>query len=246
MIKVTALWRHPIKSIGREVLERVTLTRGQSMPYDRLWAIAHDAAKVEGDDWATCQNFNRGAHSPLLMAITTTLDETSETVTLRHPDRPDLTLQPDTNDAALIAWLRPLVAPDRAQPARVFRLDGRSFTDTPYPSVSLCNRASHNAVEELSQSSLQTERWRGNIWLDGVSAWEEFEWLGRYLRIGTVLLKVEDRIRRCKATTANTDTGIRDVDTLKALNKLGHQDFGIYATVTQTGEIAVGDQLELV
>lgn len=246
MMRVTALWRHPIKSHGREALSHVTLTQGQAMPYDRLWAIAHDASKADGSQWAACQNFNIGAKSPSLMAITATLDETTETITLRHPDQPDLTVQPDTQKALLLDWVRPLASPDRPLPAQVFRLDQRGFTDTPFASVSLNNQASHAAVENLTQSPLQTERWRGNIWFEGAAAWQEFEWPGRALRLGTAILKIEDRIQRCKATTVNTDTGLRDIDTLKALNTLGHQDFGIYATVLQTGNVAIGDQLELV
>lgn len=245
MIKVTALWRHPIKSHGREALERVALTEGQSMPFDRLWAIAHDAAKADGTEWAACQNFNRGAQSPLLMAITATLDEATQTIALSHPNQPDLTVQPDTQSAKLLEWVRPLADPNRPQPAQVFRLENRSFTDTPFPSISLCNSASHTAVEELTQAPLQQQRWRGNIWLEGVPAWQEFEWMGRDLRLGTAILRVQERITRCKATTANTDTGQRDIDTLKALNTLGHQDFGIYASVIQSGDVALGDQLEL-
>jgi uncharacterized protein YcbX len=245
-MKVTALWRHPIKSHGREALELVTLVSGQSMPYDRLWAIAHDVTQADGTEWAACLNFSIGSKSPALMAITATLDEESETVILRHPNQPDLTVQPDTESAALLEWVRPLADPKRPQPARVFRLDKRGFTDSPFASVSLCNSATHAAVEVLTKSPLQQERWRGNIWYDGTEAWEEFEWIGRKLRIGTALLRIEERIRRCMATTANTDTGIRDIDMLKALNTLGHQNFGIYATVIQTGVVALGDQLELI
>lgn len=246
MIKITAIWRHPIKSHGREALERVTLIKGRSMPYDRLWAIAHDAAKIDGTEWAACQNFSTGSKSRALMAISATLDEASETITLRHPDRPDLTVQPDVDSARLVDWVRPLIDADRAQPAQVFRLDGRGFTDTPYASVSLCNYASQTALEKLADAPLQSGRWRGNIWFEGAPAWEEFNWIGRELRIGTVRLKVEDRIRRCMATTANPQTGLRDVDTLKALNMLDHQDFGIYASIIETGDVACGDQLELV
>ena len=54
------------------------------------------------------------------------------------------------------------------------------------------------------------------------------------------------RITRCLATTVNTDTGARDVDTLAALDQLGHRDFGVTLTVTTGGEIAVGDELELI
>lgn len=245
-MNVTALWRHPIKSHGRESLTRVSLTEGRAMPYDRLWAIAHNAAKADGTGWAACQNFNRGAQSPRLMAITATLDEATETLTLNHPDQPDLTVRPADEPDRLLDWVRPLADPERAQPNKVFRLDHRAFTDTPFASVSLCNTASHAAVEGLAQLLLQQQRWRGNIWFEGATAWQEFGWLGRDLRLGTAVLRVEERITRCKATTANTDTGVRDVDTLKALNTLGHQDFGIYATVIQSGDVALGDQLELI
>jgi uncharacterized protein len=40
--------RHPIKSHGREEMGRVTLTAGACLPYDRHWAVAHDAAKLTG------------------------------------------------------------------------------------------------------------------------------------------------------------------------------------------------------
>jgi uncharacterized protein YcbX len=245
-MKVTALWRHPIKSHGREALERVTLTQGRAMPYDRLWAIAHDAAKADGSEWAPCQNFSIGSKSPLLMAITARLDEATETVTLSHPSQPDLTVRPDTETAKLLDWVRPLADPNRPQPAQVFRLDHRAFTDTPFASVSLCNATSNTAVEALTNTAVQPQRWRGNIWFNGATAWEEFDWIDRDLRIGSAVLKVQARITRCKATTANTDTGLRDVDTLKALNSLGHQNFGVYATVIQSGDVTLGDQLELI
>ncbi|WP_299414466.1 MOSC N-terminal beta barrel domain-containing protein [uncultured Sulfitobacter sp.] len=245
-MKVTALWRHPIKGHGREALPRVTLTEGLSMPYDRLWAIAHDAAKAGSSEWAACQNFSRGAKSPALMAISSSLEEASETLTLTHPDLDDLTVQPDADPKALLDWVSVLVDDSRAQPVRILRLDGRGFTDTPFASISLCNHASHTAVEALSQSPLQVERWRGNIWFEGAPAWAEFDWIGRDLKLGTSRLRVEARITRCLATTANTDTGVRDVDTLKALNMLDHQDFGIYVTVIQSGDVTVGDELELI
>ncbi|MGB5864909.1 MAG: MOSC domain-containing protein [Sulfitobacter sp.] len=244
-MKVTALWRHPIKAHGREPLQHVMLTAGETIPYDRLWAIAHDAATTTVGEWVSCQNFSRGAKSPALMAITAELDEASETITLRHPDAEDLVVRPDVAPDALVSWVRPFVDQSRAQPMRVFRLEGRGFTDSPFPSISLCNHASHAAVEALSGSRLQRERWRGNIWFEGAPEWTEFDWLGHELKLGSARLHVKERVTRCLATTVNTDTGVRDVDTLKALNTQGHQDFGVYATVIQSGEVAVGDTLEL-
>ena len=160
------------------------------------------------------------------MAINARLDETTETITLSHPTQSDLTVQPDSDPAALLNWVRPLADSNRAMP--------------------LCNHASHSAVETLTDAPLQNERWRGNIWFEGVPAWTEFDWIGREAMLGTVRLKIEERITRCLATTVNTDTGVRDIDTLGALKTMGHQDFGVYARIIETGQVAVGDQLEII
>jgi uncharacterized protein YcbX len=40
-------------------------------------------------------------------------------------------------------------------------------------------------------------------------------------------------------------SGIRDVDTLKALNSRGHQDFGVYAIIKKAGILALGDKVEI-
>ena len=39
------LWRHPIKGHGVEAVGAVTLAAGATMPWDRVWAIAHEAAR---------------------------------------------------------------------------------------------------------------------------------------------------------------------------------------------------------
>ena len=65
---VTDIWRHPLKSHGREALDSVTMIAGQTMPGDRVWAVAHDASKADGSQWAPCANFTRGAKAPQLMA----------------------------------------------------------------------------------------------------------------------------------------------------------------------------------
>lgn len=245
MSKVVAIWRHPVKSHGREALERVALTQEQSMPYDRVWAVAHEDSKAVVGAWAACVNFNRGAKTPALMAITCELDEASETLRFRHPDRGELSVNLDRDAAAFLDWVAPLCDPARSAPGAVLRLDARSYTDTDFPSISLCNTASHHALEEIAGHSFAPERWRGNFWLDGAAPWEEAGWIGREARLGTARLRIEEQITRCMATQANTDTGVRDLETLAMLNGLGHQEFGVYARVIASGEVAKGDRLVL-
>lgn len=245
MATVAALWRHPIKGHGRETLDRVTLTEGQTMPFDRRWAVAHEMARADGSEWAPCAEFSRGAKVPALMAINATTDEAAGTVTLTHPERPDLTFDPDTEDRAFLDWVRPLMPENRAQSTRIVRVEGRGMTDTDFPSISLINLASNEALAEKMGQDLSPLRWRGNIHLTGLPAWAEFDWVGKTIRIGTAELEVREPIVRCLATTANPATGERDADTLGALDSFcGHQDFGIYAVVTKTGDITTGDTVE--
>ncbi|WP_299943304.1 MOSC N-terminal beta barrel domain-containing protein [uncultured Ruegeria sp.] len=240
---VTSLWRHPIKSHGRESLDHVTMTPGQTMPGDRVWAVAHEASKADGSEWVSCANFSRGAKAPLLMAIWAKLEDDS--VTLRHPDRPDLTFKPDTQQDAFLDWVKPLMPADRAASTRIIRVPGRGMTDSPFPSISLCNVASHRAVEQKLGCDLSIARWRGNIWFDGLPLWEEFDWLGRNIRIGEAIFHIRERITRCLATTANPETGERDADTLGALSSWDHQDFGVYAEVLEGGTIRTGDEVQV-
>lgn len=120
------------------------------------------------------------------------------------------------------------------------------MTDTNYPSVSLMSVASHTAVSDAMGIPLAQERWRGNIWLDGLTPWAEWDWIGREITIGTAILRVREPIKRCKHTTANPITGQRDADTLAALrDNWNHQDFGIYAEVVQGGKVCLGDTAEV-
>jgi len=214
------------------------------MPFDRLWSVAHDAARVEPGVWSPCQNFSRVSKAPALMAVTIRLDEATETVTLSHPDRPDLTVNPDSDPDALIAWTVPLVPQNRALPSHVMRLDGRGYTDSDFASVTLCNMASHHAVETHLKEALSIHRWRGNIWFDSQEPWVEFDWIDRDVRVGDSILRPLERTDRCLATTTNPDTGHRDIETLKALQSFGHQDFSVRARVIEGGTIRPGDKVE--
>ena len=244
--RIAALWRHPIKSHGREALTRASLTQGQTMPWDRRWAVAHEMANVDGATWVPCNNFSRGAKAPGLMAITATSNEVAGTLELSHPELGQLRFDPDTENAKFLAWVNPIMPQNRAQSAQIVRAETCGMTDTDFPSVSLLNLASNNALSEVMDTNLSMDRWRGNIHIQGLSAWAENDWIGKTLKIGTAELAIREQITRCLATTANPETGIRDADTLKALkSSFGHQEFGVYAVVTCSGDIAVGDTIEV-
>ncbi|SEV97397.1 hypothetical protein SAMN05444851_0629 [Aliiroseovarius sediminilitoris] len=249
MAHVAEIWRHPIKSHGREPLLHVTLRADECLPYDRHWAVAHEATKLEHSNrWVPCSNFSRGAKAPSLMALEASFDAASNTVTLTHPSQPGVTFNPDRAEdhARFIEWVIPLCPANRAAPVRIVKAD-RGMTDTDFPSVSLINLASHAAVEKQLGQELSPLRWRGNLFLTGFDAWEEKDWVGKTVRVGEVEIEVREEITRCLATAANPRTGQRDADTLGALNQgWDHQEFGVYGYVTKPGRVHVDSPVEVI
>lgn len=248
--QVREIWRHPIKSHGRERVAEVTLAEGAALPWDRRWAVAHERScfDPERPRWQPCREFSIGAKSPRLQAIGAVVDPARGRLTLSHPDREDITIDPDDDGDAgrFIQWVMPISNGNRLLPARLVRAGGQAMTDTDFPSVSLINLASHRAVEAQLGRALSPLRWRGNILVEGFDAWAEMDWPGRRIRLGAVEMEVVEPIRRCMATTANPETGERDADTLGALNAgFGHQDCGVYARVTRGGPLREGDKIEV-
>ena len=120
------------------------------------------------------------------------------------------------------------------------------MTDTDFESVSILNLASNAALGAQIGADLGLDRWRANLWLDGMDAWAECDLIGRELTIGAARLRVVEPIGRCRATMVDCATGQIDHDTLKALRTArGDTNFGVYATVIQSGPIRAGDSVEI-
>ena len=240
-IRLAHICRHPIKASGREQLASVRLSAGQGLPFDREWAIAHEAARL-APGWNPCMNFTRGAKAPALMAVTARLDETARQVTLAHPAAGEITVAPDdpADQARLVAWAGPLIPAGRARPVSVVR-GGVAMTDSDFPSVSVLSLSSLSELSGRMEMDLSIHRWRANLWLEGAYPWAEWGWIGQRFRLGDAVLEVVERITRCAATTVDPGTGVVSGNTLAALETgYGHKDFGVYAKVIEGGGIALG------
>lgn len=245
--RVAQLVRHPIKSAGFEPVAEAVLTEGAAFPFDRVWAVAHAAARLsDPPTWAPKLQFLRGWGSAELMAISCRSDTGAGAVTLRHPRRPTETFRPDApEDAArLIDWLRPLWPENRPEPARVIRVPGQAMTDQDQPLVSINSVASLADLSARMGRDLSPHRFRGNIWVEGWAPMAELDLIGQEISIGQARLRIEAPIDRCRATGANPETGEQDADTMGALEGgYGHTDFGVFARVVAGGRIAVADEV---
>ena len=243
---LTRITRHPIKGHGREDLASVSLSPGACLPWDRHWAVAHEAAKLV-PGWNKCANFARGAKAPQLMAVTAVLDEARAEVTLAHPIQGTIRFRPDDPQdlPRFLDWVAPLIPAERAAPTKIVSADV-GMTDSPFPSVAILSDSSLADLSRHLGQPLAHDRWRGNLWIEGADPFAEFDWIGRQICIGQSVLQIKERITRCVATMVNPTTGERDADTLGVLESTyGHQDFGVYAVVVEGGPVALGDPWRL-
>ncbi|KGB81379.1 molybdenum cofactor biosysynthesis protein [Rhodovulum sp. NI22] len=243
MARLAQIRRHPVKGIAQEEIAATTLCPARPLPLDRAWAVLTGEAGDTGQ-WQPRRNFAQCAAAPRLMAVSARMS--GARITFSHPERPEITIDPDNDGAQLIAWIAPLCPADRPAPTRLVRAPEQGMTDAPFASVSLMSLASLRAFSQEIGQPLDPRRFRGNLWLDGSAPWAEFDWIGRTLRIGTAELEVVERIERCRATEASPVTGQRDAPTLRVLQDAwGHRDFGVNARVVTGGRIAVNDPVEV-
>lgn len=113
---------------------------------------------------------------------------------------------------------------------------------------------STSALDELerraraagSESVFDVRRFRPNLLVQSTEpGFVEDAWCGRELRIGTVRLKVEMRCPRCIMTTHGFLDLPRDPRVMRALVQHHEGDLGVYASVLEAGEIAVGDTVRV-
>ena len=157
--------------------------------------------------------------------------------------------------AAVEAYVRTLdVGPDLTRPGRTpFRVAGDGvtprFQDCSAGRITLHSRASLRALAaSLNDPALDELRFRSNIAIDGIEAWEELGWSGRTLHVGEVEFEVFAPAVRCLATHVDLRRGVRDHDmlnTLPGLNGLEKPSFAISLLPRNEGAIRLGDPVRV-
>ena len=113
-------------------------------------------------------------------------------------------------------------------------------------SISLINTKSVEDFQNKTNQEIETQRFRGNIFVDGVDAWEERNWIGKIIKINDISFKVEKNIPRCVAINLKPNTDDNSLNLLQSLKKTyNHFDMGVYLTALDDGSINIGDKISL-
>jgi uncharacterized protein YcbX len=87
-------------------------------------------------------------------------------------------------------------------------------------------------------------RLRPNIVIGGVAGLAEREWAGGRLRIGRVLIGVQDLRQRCIMTSFDADTLVQKMDITGSIFRRFGGTLALDCFVVEQGEIAVGDPVQ--
>ncbi|MEO1198460.1 MAG: MOSC N-terminal beta barrel domain-containing protein [Pseudomonadota bacterium] len=250
-ITVTSLMRYPVKGFTGETLDSVRLETDGIMPFDRAYAIENGPSGFATDAPRTLPKvkFLCLMRNPDLAALTTRFDAETERFTVRTPDGREIsgTLAQDGDATELLTFLADHVGDKLRGPLNVLSAQGHSFSDVALRCVHIVNLASVRDLEQRLGRPIDPLRFRPNILIDGLAAWLELDCVGDgFLAPSGLKLEIVERTERCAATRANPNTGDRDIDIPRELMRLfGHDDFGVYATVSAPGTLAVGHTLRL-
>ena len=91
---------------------------------------------------------------------------------------------------------------------------------------------------------IEIQRFRGNIYIDGIDAWEEQNWIGKIIKINDVSFKVEKNIPRCVAINLKPNSDDRSLNLLQSLKKnYNNFDMGIYLTALSDGKVNTAEKI---
>lgn len=247
-ITIADICRYPVKGLAADHPASVTVEAGGVIPFDRRFALAHASSRVDKaqPEWAQKNEFLMLARDEKLAQLGIEFDgETADLAITRKGRQVSRGVLTDQTGRNLLQTFLAAFLPDgpRGKPVIVEAPEGRSFSDVPSNVLSIINLATVKDIERVVREPVDPIRFRGNLYIDGLAAWQEASWIGKDIALGNgVVLHVDDPIGRCAATNVDPATGQRDLNIPLTLRKgFGHTNCGIYARVKTGGTLSVGD-----
>ncbi|APX87116.1 MOSC domain-containing protein [Methylorubrum extorquens] len=251
-LRIAALYRYPVKGLSPEAVETAELETSGYFPGDRLYAIENGPS---GFNETVPRHLPKIAYLMLmrneaLARLRTRFDDATHRLTVEENgvQAVDADLSTAEGREALAEFMKGFLPQElRGAPRVLTAPPGYRFTDSRTGYVSLINRASVAATEDLVGAPVDPLRFRGNLYLDGLEPWAELDMVGRVLEAGDVRLKITSRTERCAATNVDPQTGQRDLSIPRTLMQgVGHTDCGVYAEVLAGGVLRTGDSLRVI
>lgn len=260
MPHVVALYRYPVKGFTPEECKTLTVLDEGRIAGDRVLGIRFADTQAADDAWSRKTGMVALINTPGLARLQVRFEEKTLRlcISLENALLVDEVLTPEgrkriaavLTDYVLKLDENPLSGHPERLPLRVIG-DGIAprYQDEAAGRVTLHSRGSLYALAEALGTEVSELRFRSNIAVEGLGAWEEQSWVGRKVRIGAVQFDVVKPKTRCLATHANPKTGERDLPILTTLTqKIGQENPTFAVAISPNsvgGQIHIGDSVTL-
>ena len=211
-MKVTQIWRYPVKSMAGERLNRV-----------RIGSLGIEGDRVVHVEDSRGRVITARTH-PRLLGHHATLNASGEPV------------------VGALLWTDPKVREDMVKIVGPGAGLVRDDTGDRFDVLPLLV-ATDGAIAAFGHDG---RRLRPNLVISGVEGLAERSWPGQCLRIGEVMIGIQDLRGRCIMTTFDPDTLEQDRQVLTGIVQKFGGTLALNCDVIQGGEIRVGDAVELV
>jgi uncharacterized protein YcbX len=260
-MRVAALFRYPVKGFTREECDSLQVLPGGRIAGDRVLGLRFNGSTTSDDAWGTKLEFVALVNTPGLTPLQVKFDPEALRLRIQLADEVLLDEAMDAVGRRRLASTieeyivglgeNPLSSRMDRLPLRVVG-DGITsrYQDREPGYTTLHGRGSLAALASVVAEApeLTEKRFRSNIAVDGLDAWEEQSWIGRNLRIGDVEFKAVNPVTRCLATHAHPISGKRNLPIMKTLLQLFPSErptFAILMTSDRGGYVRVDDKVEL-
>lgn len=249
MAYVKKIIRYPVKGFNGIELDETILAEGKGVEFDRAFALALNGTKFDEKN----PRYLRKNHFLMLLknkelAEFEVKSEDGQNITLCDLQgteylTADLLNEDDANDFA--AFIYDYLNDDRIEMPKLVHAKDHMFSDIEEQYISIINLNSIRDFEQKSGFSIDFERFRGNIIIEDMEPWAEFELVGKYFALDHIEFEAMEKIGRCGATHVNVKTAQRDINVLKSLSEIyDHTNMGIYVNVKKGGLLKSGASLK--
>ena len=99
-------------------------------------------------------------------------------------------------------------------------------------------------MKKKISKNVELERFRANIYINGLDAWEERKWINKTLVIKNIKFKVIKEIPRCSATKIKPNSSEYNLSVPTLLRQFyNHINLGIYLLPLNNGNIKLNDEI---
>ena len=251
MIKVTKLFFSPFKSMHMTDADQLHVIPNIGIEGDRVFCFTRfldqeDALRFQEDRKArNIINFLSMKHSPILNHYHFSMK--GDEISLFKLNNKLISIH-GNNFSELQTIVDVFKKEEKLETSKIFLLYNPKqpfFDYISEPVISLINLESLKDFNRKTHNNIDLERFRGNIYIEGLEPFEEFKWIGKTITINEKKFEVLSAIPRCKSTHYPYQSIEADCNVPQLLqHTYNHVDMGIYLRPTTSAIVDLNSSIQ--